>query len=374
MFGLFDYRNYMVVGAFSLTLIVLGCGGSGPGPLPMRPDAGATDAGVDQFSIVTPANNSVITADDDLDSDLSNGIQIAVRVAAVDIESGNVALVVGDLPAEEAPIVDGTASFQISLPGDANGQYRLEASAADADGNSIASTTDVFVQVDSCQLTVNPRPNTSGCAFGLDADENDELDGIQVRFDITANCPQLSARANGGEVVELALEDGGVVYETTLVDGTNTLTFELQLGDSEPVVETLSFESRTNPGVIEFVDLNEGRLNRFLLADGERDEGTTYWTLSGQTSGVETSTELTVTFDPPIGDDELSTTVRADSTFRLEVDLQDGDFYEGTMLVTGQDACGGNISSAVVPVRFDAVTPVLSIVNPLDSSLLTAVD
>ena len=58
MFGLFDFRNYMVAGAFSLALVVLGCGGNGgPGPLPQRPDAGATDAGVDQFSIVTPANN-----------------------------------------------------------------------------------------------------------------------------------------------------------------------------------------------------------------------------------------------------------------------------------------------------------------------------
>ena len=284
MFGLFDFRNYMVAGAFSLTLVVLGCGGSGPGPLPQRPDAGATDAGVDQFSIVTPANNSVITADDDLDSDLSNGIQFAVRVAAVDIESGNVALTVGDLPTEEAAIEDGTASFQISLPGDANGQYRLEASATNADGEPVTSTVDIFVQVDSCQLTVNPRPSSSGCAYGLDADENDELDGIQVQFALTANCPQLSARANGGEVVELTVEDGSALYEATLVDGTNTITFELQLGESEPVVETLSFESSSTPGVLEFADLNEGRLNRFLLADGERDGGTTYWTLSGQTS------------------------------------------------------------------------------------------
>ena len=43
MFGLLDYRKYMVDGVFSLTLSILGCGGSGPGPLPMRPDAGAED-------------------------------------------------------------------------------------------------------------------------------------------------------------------------------------------------------------------------------------------------------------------------------------------------------------------------------------------
>ena len=65
--------------------------------------------------------------------------------------------------------------------------------------------------------------------------------------------------------------------------------------------------------------------------------------------------QLTVTFDPPIGENEFLTSVRADGLFRLEVDLQDGDFYEGTMLVSGQDACG-SITSATVPVRFDAVT------------------
>ena len=52
-----------------VTLVMFACGGGSGPSLPMRPDAGGTDAGVATLAIISPANNSAVTIDDDADGD-----------------------------------------------------------------------------------------------------------------------------------------------------------------------------------------------------------------------------------------------------------------------------------------------------------------
>lgn len=375
MLGLLNCRSFMLTSALVVSLIGAGCGdSSGPGPLPQRPDAGLTDGGVEQFAIVSPAAGSVITLADDADSDPSNGIQLNVQIAAVDVGEGNVSLAVGEQPAEEAAVINGFASFQISVSAEDNAQYILVATAEDAEGAVLESTATVAVVIEPCTLSVTPRPSTNGCAFGAGADENAEAEGIQVGFELTANCPDLTVRANGGDIETLTVDSGAAQYESTLVDGMNVIEFELANGASEAATETLDFTVNLNPGVLEFSNLNENRLNRLLLSDGEQDGPTTYWVLTGVTSGMDVNSELNVIFEPPIAEEALNTNVRADGSFRFEVSLDGGDFYEGVMSVAGADSCGTDVVSVSTAVRFDAVTPVLSIASPVESTLLTAVD
>jgi hypothetical protein len=374
MLGLLNCRSVTLNSALIVSLMAAGCGGSGPGPLPQRPDAGSTDGGVEQFSIASPLSGAVITLADDADSDPSNGIQLAVQVAAIDVGEGNVSLTVNEDPAEEAAVIDGVATFQISLVADTNAEYTLIATALDTADSELVATAAVVVQIEPCQISVAPRPSSNGCAFGTGADSNAELEGIQVGFEVAVNCPDLTVTANGNEPIELTVVDGVAQFEATLADGDNTLNFELRNGETDGITDTLNFSANENSGVLEFPALNENRLNRFLLADGEQDGRTTYWALSGQSAGVDVNTDLAIAFEPPLDDGILSTVIRADGSFRFEVALDEGDFYEGAVIVSGADACGTAVSSDSILVRFDAVTPVLSIASPQDSTLLTAVD
>ena len=84
-----EWPNFLRPLSASIALLLFTACGGGSGPqLPMRPDAGDTDGGISGFAITTPADNTVLTLDDDADGDPSNGVQLTVEVAADDTISG----------------------------------------------------------------------------------------------------------------------------------------------------------------------------------------------------------------------------------------------------------------------------------------------
>ena len=356
-----------------VTLVMFACGGGSGPSLPMRPDAGGTDAGVATLAIISPANNSAVTIDDDADGDATNGIQMPVLVAVSELVNGTVSLTVDDEAVELAEPIDGVATFQVTLSAERNARVVLTATAELTDGTTAESIANIGVQIEPCMLTVTPRPATVGCAFGPAADTNSDEPGVQTVFDIQANCPDLTVVANGASPISLELMDGTAQYETTVVDGNNELVFSLTDGFSDPVVDTLRFSANSQGGSIEIDGVSESRQNRYLVADGELDAGRVFWTLSGQTVGFDAGRTLNLTFEPELADTALTTTVRADGSFRVEVAVDNGSFYEGSLTLGGEDNCGSEASSVNVSVRFDATTPILSINSPQENSLLTAI-
>lgn len=369
-----EWPNFLRPLSACIVLLLLTACGGGSGPqLPMRPDAGDADSGVSGLAIVTPADGTVLTLDDDADGDPSNGVQFTVQVAAGETVSGNVTLVVDDQPSEIAMPVDGIASFPITLPAEVNARFVLTATAEFADGTEASSTINLDLQVATCAISVSPRLPSVGCAIGPGDDSNDEIEGVQVQFEVSANCSDLTVSQNGDVPSSLAISDGIAQYEATVVTGENEIVFTLTDGFSEPVSDTLRFTANARAGTLELNDISETRLNRFLIADGELDSNRVFWTLSGEAIGFDPGAELALNFEPTFSDESLTTTVRADGTFKLELSVANGEFYEGTLNLSGNDRCGADSTSPAVAIRFDASTPSLSINDPIDSTLLTAV-
>ena len=172
--------------------ITLGCDDA-PGPqLPPRADVG-TGGGI---QISSPLPGAVITSVDDADGDVSNGIQITVEVTAGSEDGTSVQLNIGGMMPLIQTLQNGRAAFDVTLPGDRNGQYTFIATVSPDSGDTETTSITVTVQVADCVVNVLPVPRGAGCDLGANADEDPSTPGLQTTLTAETNCNSVSFTVN----------------------------------------------------------------------------------------------------------------------------------------------------------------------------------
>jgi len=345
-----------------------GCDDDGAPTLPPRSDMGAS---VDSVQITQPLAGTALSLADDLDNDLSNGIQFTV---VLDIEvagEGTLQLNVADGMPETKPAVTGEVSFDATLPADRNGTYAVTATLSPNDGDVVTATVNVTVQAVTCTVEIEPQPTGAGCDLGASADEDQDTPGLQTTLTARSNCPEVTFKVNNLPPVTQNTADGTTSLRVTLIDGENNITVSATDGVSEPaVIGPYPLVARLTGPRIEANGLNENRTNGYWLADGEIEGGIVYWTIRGRAIGVAPGQNVQVALEPAL--DNTPTEVRVDENgdFRLELAVARGEYYAGNLNLSGLDTCGESGSSPTYVISLDAVIPTLRITEPNDGALL----
>ena len=102
--------------------------------LPPQPDAG----NLNQVVILAPTNNAELTATDDLDGDVTNGLQFKVSLDISLVSDGTLQLNVGDSMPQVVDVESGPIELDASVPFDRNGSYPISAVLTPAEGDPAA--------------------------------------------------------------------------------------------------------------------------------------------------------------------------------------------------------------------------------------------
>ena len=91
---------------------------------------------------------------------------------------------------------NGRAVFDVTLPGDRNGQYTFIATVSPDSGDTETTSITVTVQVADCVVNVLPVPRGAGCDLGANADEDPSTPGLQTTLTAETNCNSVSFTVN----------------------------------------------------------------------------------------------------------------------------------------------------------------------------------
>jgi len=172
------------------------------------------------ITFVAPLDGDTLNADDDADSDPSNGLQFLVRVSTVGVPNGaTVDLLVNGI-GEDIPftVTDGAASATVTLP---EGNVNLQATVSDAAGNTGTTSIDVFVDSIAPELTFV----TPSSADVIQIDEDDDIspaDGIQVLVAVNVTGAEI-----GQPILIRSVLTGDVISSGATVTGTNPEQIEV---------------------------------------------------------------------------------------------------------------------------------------------------
>lgn len=301
---------------------------------------------------VTPMGGAVL--DETGDDDLSDDLQISVGLTAAG--DAPVTLTVNGAAAGEASPVDGAVSFEgVTIPiGDgANVEAVLRAVQGEAE-TEIAVT----VAIDGCAIELSPEP-LEGCWDDMQ-DADPDTDGVQVEFTATTNCGSVTFEQNDVAGESIAVVDGVATTTITFAPGQNLI---------EAIAATQGgLNGSASGGYLLGGDGPDIALD--LEADATRfradldDGGAQQWTISGTAARVPDGAQVIITgFD-----DDIEALVGPDGGFSFPVGV---DYAcPVTLQVAGSDACGGEGDSPEYTVCFDAVSPVLTIIDPPSDTVL----
>lgn len=367
------FRSILTLLAVSLLGgLSVGCDdGGGPPALPPQEDGALpADVGVGVLQITSPADGVTLSALDDLDGDLSNGLQIRVGVVSTNETAEIEVSGFGGDPVS-GTAVEGRLSLDVTLNADENANYRIVASTRDDEGNTAEDSVTVQVRTGRCDLRVFPQPRGVGCDLGADADEDPNAVGLQTTLRAETNCDEVTFTVNNLPSQPVTAENGEASLAVTLRDGENTITVSVTDGIVDPVVVgPYPLNVSTSGPSIQFTGLSDTRPNVLLLDAAEQQGGQVYWTLSGTASGITPGGALAVTTEPALDGAPAEVTVDDDGRFSLELALAEGAYFGGTISLSGTDACGVSGDSAAYSIQLDGVIPESNIVSPTDGQLL----
>jgi len=182
-----------------------------------------------EIQFVVPEDGAALTAADDLDEDLLNGVQVEVRLATTHVENGqSLVLWVGGVAlATPATVVNDVAVFEsVTLPEApaALGGVELKAVVHNLADEVAEATIQVTVTTGNCVVTVAPLPLGAGC--DLVTDPQPATPEIEGRFVVQTNCGQVRLLLDGEQIAseELATNGGEAIFAgVPLHQGENTL-------------------------------------------------------------------------------------------------------------------------------------------------------
>ncbi|MBV70089.1 MAG: hypothetical protein CMH52_01980 [Myxococcales bacterium] len=366
MFGSY-WKNRFTIAVLTMVGLALGCDDSSAPNLPPRPDAG----NLNQVVILSPTNNAELTADDDLDGDVTNGLQFKVTLDIKLVTDGTLQLNVADAMPQVVDVESGVIELDASVPFDRNGNYQIAAILEPSDGDAARAEVRVQVRSFDCAVTVSPQPSGAGCDLGASADEDAAAPGFQTTLSAQTSCPDVVFMVNNLPAITVQTVDGVATQRVTLRDGENTITVSASDGLADPtVVGPYPLSVRTSGPQFELNEFNVGRVNTRLIADGEQEGGLIYWAIQGRTNGVEPGGRVQLSFEPDLNNAPADVRVDDNGQFRFEVAIARGAFYAGNITLSATDVCGEDGQSDAYSMRLDAVVPTAQIVEPSDGALL----
>ncbi len=356
---------------FSVAMLSFGCESSDPLGLPERDMEVGPDGGLGTVQITSPSDDAVLSGTDDLDGDLSNGLQTKI-VVVVSRPTVDVELEVAGQMSMTSTSMNGRAEFDVTLPADQNGDYRVTARIVDEAGIAVEDSLVISVRTGQCEVRVFPQPRGAGCDLGADADEDPGVAGLQTTLRAETNCDNVSFIINNLPAISVSAVDGAAEAQVTLRDGSNTVTVSATDGIVDPVIiGPYPLEVRTSAPRITMNGLSDTRVNTFLLADGETQAGSVYWTLAGTAQGIEPGATVEITMEPPLPGAPSQSTVDAQGNINLELSTASATgYYRGTITLAGVDSCGVRTEDNPIEIILDAVSPSLTIESPADDEFL----
>jgi hypothetical protein len=339
-------------------------------------DAASPLCGVAQSELrfSSPVGGQLISAADDLDQDLTNGIQIPVTVEVegplVDVGS-QVEVQVNGANFARATVMEGVAQFEsITLP--LTGTPQLRALATGPNG-LLEDIINVTVNADACELTLSPEP-AEGCDVGSTADVDTERPGLQAELTAQSTCNDVIWTVNGREYPAVSVVNGQATLTVTLSEGENTVSARAQSSNGlAAAVDTYILDvDLTDPELsieqFQEIGVNQRSLSDALLSFDEEGRRQVSWVINGFTSDLPAGTQATFELLPPL--EGAPSEVMIDDQGRFSVELT-GEYICGRQLtLRASDQCGGEHQSVTYSLCFDGVTPRLSIVEPDNLTLI----
>ena len=332
--------------------------------------------GVSESSLefLSPVNGAVIRANDDLDSDLTNGVQIAVEVEVQGqlVTIGEqVQVEVNGASPSRAQVEGGVASFEsVTLP--LSGTHQLRAIATGPNG-LLESIIEVEVNASACELTLSPSP-MEGCDIGATADVIPDREGLQAELSAETDCEQVVWTVNGQTYPPVDNVDGTATFVVTLNGGENTVSARAQsengLSAEAPtyVLDVDLTDPELNIDSFNEIGVNRRGLEEAINSFNDAGEPIVQWRVNGFTSDLPPNAVVNLEIIPELVGAPAEVTIGEDGRFSV---LLEGDYICGRQLtLSSVDLCGGTHSSPSYSFCFDGVTPRLSIVEPANLSLI----
>lgn len=326
------------------------------------------------LSFLSPSEGAVFIANDDLDSDLTNGLQIPVEVEVqgplVSV-GGQVEVQVNGNERFQAQVENGVARFEsVTLP--LSGTPQLRAIATGPNG-LLEAVVNVSVAASACGLTLSPLP-MEGCDIGSTADVDPERQGLQAELTATTSCESVIWTVNGQTYPAVDAIDGVARYVVTLNNGENTVSAKAQSSNGlSAEVPTYVLDVDLTDPELDIDQFNEIGVNRRTRDDAidslnASGEEVLKWRVSGFSSDLAPNTTVRLEIIPPLEGAPSELSVDSEGRFTIELE---GDYLCGHQLtVSSDDLCGGVHNSPSYSFCFDGVTPRLSIVEPENLSLI----
>lgn len=321
-----------------------------------------------------PVDGQLITAADDLDQDLTNGVQIPVTIVVegplVNIGS-QVEVQVNGTNFARANVIEGVAQFEtVTLP--LTGTHQLRALATGPNG-LLEEVVNVLVNADACELRLLPEP-AEGCDIGSTADVDTERPGLQAVLTAQSTCTDVIWTVNGREYPAMSVVNGEATLTVTLSEGENTVSARAQSANGlAAAVDTYILDvDLTNPELsidqFQEIGVNQRSLTQAQLTFDEEGNRQMKWMINGFTSDLPAGTQASFDLLPPL--EGAPTEVTIDELGRFSVELT-GDYICGRQLtLRANDQCGGEHQSVTYSLCFDGITPRISIIEPENLTLI----
>ena len=332
--------------------------------------------GVNESSItfLNPVTGTIFTAGDDLDSDLTNGLQIPVEIeinGTVASLSNLVEIEVNGGNSVRAEVENGKASFaSVTLP--LSGTHELRAFTTGPNGLLEASVS-VQVNASECELLLSPEP-MDGCDIGATADVDPDRPGLQAELKASSDCDQVVWTVNGQSYTPADVVDGEASLIVTLNNGENTISARAQSenglgGDVDTyVLDADTTDPELSIDQFEEIGVNRRDLSQAINSFNAQGETVLKWRINGFTSNLPPNSEVTLSIEPPLANVPETLTLDDQGRFSLELE---GEYICGRQItISGDDQCGGVHQTPSYSFCFDGVTPRLSIVSPAQLELI----
>lgn len=332
------------------------------------------------LTFLSPVDGATLSAEDDLNADLSDGLQVDLQVRVEgEILNNRVALELGGAQRGEAQAQGGVATFSaVTLP--TSGEVLARVSAQGPLGAVEARAT-FSVEVGACELSASPMP-VEGCDLSGAVDLDPSLPGLQTTLTATTTCAQVTWVINGvayepveavaGEASLLVTLPGGENAISVRGDGPNGRaallpTYVLDVSTERPTlsVEGLSLAAQTRLSLSDAAE---------VIAEGAR--GQARWRFNGFTTDLAEGERVALSFEPASEGapaiEGAPTEARVDADGRFSFDLTGGDLCGVTLRTQALDPCGAAIAGPTYELCLDAVTPRLALSSPTSSELIVS--
>lgn len=325
-----------------------------------------------------PTEGLVLSADEDLDGNLDNALQIDVHLEVADTHEARLELLLDGERVAESEVVDGEVVFEaVQLPTHQSDDFPIRLRARLHDGRQplpLHEDLTVYVDIPACRLDIQPLPRAEAC----DLQSEDDLDPSTPELDIDliaeTDCGTVVFIVNAARQSQQIVVDNQARQRVVLRRGHNVIS---AIGTTRSgltaVVEPYSLRvDHEAPSIT--LDVPADR--RIGLGALRPSGNTIAFELIGAINEWLPSRRLDLTVDPPPIGEVPPVRVDEHGAFTVRFDIDAAACATGcpvTLVLSAVDACG-NRRDEQFDLELEPVQPVLRLIAPAAGRTLTERD